>query len=782
MSRFFKKSMVKNIILIIIFATILIISLSNIKLDMSIYKLLPENETLSRTLSILEKSPVADKVILYIDFFEEDKLQEYVSTIQSMIDETYFYKNEKNKDRAIGEKWTLINFMPKATDINDILAFAEDNNLLLYPYEILPNPFTEEAMADRLQKSENYLDGMAFSEPSESFFNDPLFMGFDFLSLLNTGGSFTHLPKFNGILSSDGKAYIKIFNAGFLSQDYDNSKTLSLLDKKISEYAKKNGFNAFLYCAHLYYLESFSNISGEMSLIFFFSIFLTFLIFYLFFRKFTILLYAIMPILGGFAFKFMFIAIFKGSFGGISFAFGATIAGIAIDYVVNYLSKISLYPTLKEFRKKVGFSLFLGCGTTLLVFVILMFSDISSLKEIGLAGFLGILFSFLIAFFVLQKIIPPEEYCCNIRVLNMPKTNKYVFGLWIIFIFVVLFGVFSSRFEDNLKGLDNRHPKLDKRIAQIQSHFNESTDSNFLVFQGKDRGDILENASKAFHVLYKENRELAFLSPSLFYLPENLFNSRKEFVKNNFNVNLFKKVLGNSSFESDAFDSFLNNIKNIDILQVSNYPSYVENVIDKMIVDIDGKEYLLIQVNDTKKADTIKSILSQHDIDFFIMNAFKDSASGLVAFEKRAVVLIFIAIFFIAIVLSIAYRNILSALFAIFPPLSAVLACIATATFTGRGVNIMHITSSIILIGIGVDYGIYVVTAFKNGYSDREKNMTYQSILICALTTLAGFGVLAFSSNQAVFSLGSGMFAGIVTAFLTSYLIVPFLYQKFVKK
>ena len=783
--------MKRNIILIVIFALILVFSILNINIDMSIYKLLPENKILMRTVSILEKSPVADKVLLYIDSFQPDSLQTHTSAIQSIIDSTHFYKNEKNKNIAIEDKWTLSSVMPKFKDINDMLSFAQDNSLLLYPYELLGNPFTKESMVERLVKKENYLDTLAFSEPTEEFFNDPLVMGFDFLSLLNINRGSGYATKFDGVVANDGKAYIKIFNAYFLSEDYENSKSLYELDKKINEYAKKNGINAFLYCPHLYYLESYRKINSEISLIFIFSIILTFLVFYLFFNRISILLYAVMPILGGFALTFLTIAIFKKNYGGISIAFGATIVGIAIDYVVHYISKITLYPTLKEFREKVSFSLFLGCGTTLLIFIILLFSDIASLQEIGLIGFLGVLFCFLLAFFVLQSIIPPEKYKVTIRVLNMPKTNKYIFIGWVVFIIIIICGVIFGKFENDLKAMDNKHPKLDNRIAKIQNHFNQSTFSNFLVFT-TDNGEyidnkeyfnnkdkILENASRAFNLLYKNNREFYFMSPSFFYVPYNIIMQRKEFIKKNFDIDLFKKVLSKSDFQENVFDNFISNIKNIDSLEISGIPLYIDNIIDKMFIDIKGQEYLLIQINNSKNGEIIESILENNNINYFIVNAFKDSAEGLVDFEKKAVILIFIALILIMIILFVVYKNIFCGLLAILPPLMAVLSCIATATFTGRGVNIMHITSSIILIGIGVDYGIYVTTAFKHNYSDKEKNMTYQSILICALTTLAGFGVLTFSSNQAVFSLGSGMFAGIVTAFLTSYLVIPFLYEKF---
>ena len=94
----------------------------------------------------------------------------------------------------------------------------------------------------------------------------------------------------------------------------------------------------------------------------------------------------------------------------------------------------------------------------------------------------------------------------------------------------------------------------------------------------------------------------------------------------------------------------------------------------------------------------------------------------------------------------------------------------------------MHLSASVIILGVGVDYGIYVVGIFRKPHSDEERQNIFQSLLICALTTLAGFAVLSLSSNQAVFSLGSTMFFGVVISLLTSYFALPFLIELLNKK
>ena len=130
----------------------------------------------------------------------------------------------------------------------------------------------------------------------------------------------------------------------------------------------------------------------------------------------------------------------------------------------------------------------------------------------------------------------------------------------------------------------------------------------------------------------------------------------------------------------------------------------------------------------------------------------------------------------------IYFRHPLYGLLAAAPMIVGLMAAFGIALWTRRGFNIMHFAAGIVVLGIGVDYGIYIVDAYRRRHSAEELNATIQSMFISGLTTIAGFGVLIISSNRSIFSLGSASFAGIVTAFLTAYLFVGWVCERIVKK
>ncbi|HPO48899.1 MAG TPA: MMPL family transporter [Spirochaetota bacterium] len=819
---FLKKRRVVSILIFIVSIVVIIFSTLNIKLDASIQSLFPKDKIMERAVGLTGLSPVADKIILYVGNLENEKdLPLRIGEINAIVEEEFFvpqkikinyfndnvlnnlseedknkilsfYNKDENyyvKDKKLSKEnkrfleeifkkinFTLKNAIPDGDDINKIMEYSSRNSLALFPHEWGENIFSASEIEKRLKKKEDYLLSTPFFSPNEEFFLDPLASSFDILKLANAGSSGKFFPEFGGVLSKDRKSYIKVFKSHFFSEDYENSEKIYNLDKKINAYAKKNNFTSFLYCSHLYYLDSFKSIQLEIALIFILSVVLTLTIFYLFFKRLGVLFYGFIPIVGGFAMTFLIIAIFKKEYGGIAFAFGSTTAGISIDYTIHYLSKLCLYPNLSELRKKLTFSMFLGFITTISAFFLLFFSKIKSLEEIAFFGFLGITFAFLLNYFVLQKLIPPEEYQCSLKKINIPQFGLKGFILWIIFMLAIIVGIFFSRFEDNIMNLDKKHKIMDKRANIIKTNFLESSESVFLVFTGENKDEILDKSLEALKYLNKE--EISFLTPAIFMPSKNIIETRKKIIKSNFNKDVFNDKITSTIFDKDSFNLWISSISDIDSLKLSETPKYIREEAESMFVNWEGDDYLLIQINGRERSKKIKEILTQNKVDFFIVDAVNDSGKSLVDFEKKSMKLILISLFVVFIFLVIAYKNVIYAFIALMPPLVALLSTFAIATFTGKGFNIMHLSGSVVLLGIGVDYGIFMVGVFRTAHSEREIQNTFQSLFMCALTTLAGFAVLSFCSNGAVFSLGTTMFFGVVSALLTSYLTLPFLLKK----
>lgn len=139
--------------------------------------------------------------------------------------------------------------------------------------------------------------------------------------------------------------------------------------------------------------------------------------------------------------------------------------------------------------------------------------------------------------------------------------------------------------------------------------------------------------------------------------------------------------------------------------------------------------------------------------------------------------LLALAIVLIVGLLAIKYRRVGEAVVALLPTLVGAAMMLAAMALTEARLNLVSLAAAPLLIGVGVDYGIFVVGVVKRTAIEREEGLldlaaTGHAVTLCALTTLIGFGSLAFSHIPAVRSLGILLTAGVLGALLGTFLIV----------
>jgi predicted exporter len=194
--------------------------------------------------------------------------------------------------------------------------------------------------------------------------------------------------------------------------------------------------------------------------------------------------------------------------------------------------------------------------------------------------------------------------------------------------------------------------------------------------------------------------------------------------------------------------------------------------------------YFMVHIGDRERAEKVYACLESLNVEFVPVDIMRDSVEGLKTFEMKSMILIAVAVVLIFFAIFIAFKNVRIAFTSILPIIAGLVGILGINAIMRNPINIMHITSAILVVGIGVDYGILSSSTWnmwlkKELTGDdwlKKRNSTVQSILAAALTTLASFGLLAISSSGALFSLGISMIFGIIFAFCTAVLIVPLAY------
>jgi predicted RND superfamily exporter protein len=105
---------------------------------------------------------------------------------------------------------------------------------------------------------------------------------------------------------------------------------------------------------------------------------------------------------------------------------------------------------------------------------------------------------------------------------------------------------------------------------------------------------------------------------------------------------------------------------------------------------------------------------------------------------------------------------------------------LAVMRLGGIKLNMVNLVAAPLLIGINIDYGIFLVSlarAAGNRGATRlelmeEIGTSCHAVLVCALTTVLGFGSLVFMAIPAVRSLGVAVSVGVTASLAATVLFL----------
>ena len=106
---------------------------------------------------------------------------------------------------------------------------------------------------------------------------------------------------------------------------------------------------------------------------------------------------------------------------------------------------------------------------------------------------------------------------------------------------------------------------------------------------------------------------------------------------------------------------------------------------------------------------------------------------------------------------------------AMVPVVTGLVCMLGIMGMLGLEFNIFNIAATILIIGLCVDYGIFMVCKLTEG-SDHTTN---RSVLVSGLTTLAGLGALALARHPSMHSIGITVLLGIGAGIPAALLVIP---------
>lgn len=191
--------------------------------------------------------------------------------------------------------------------------------------------------------------------------------------------------------------------------------------------------------------------------------------------------------------------------------------------------------------------------------------------------------------------------------------------------------------------------------------------------------------------------------------------------------------------------------------------SPLSRVMDSL-VELDGRWAVVTYLRGVRSGDGVRALLADLD-GVHYMDQTEIISEVYRGFREDTLRMIGLGSVIVFIVLVVRYRVFMRGVLAFLPPGLAALATFGLFGLLDIRVNVVSAVSLLVVLGMGVDYGIFVVDSAL--YPERL-GPTLSSLLISCLTSISVFGVLAFSEQSALHSLGLTVAVGTSFALILS--------------
>jgi predicted exporter len=229
-------------------------------------------------------------------------------------------------------------------------------------------------------------------------------------------------------------------------------------------------------------------------------------------------------------------------------------------------------------------------------------------------------------------------------------------------------------------------------------------------------------------------------------------------------------------FSKGAFDPFLQRLSTraVPVTPEDLREAGLGEALESMIVRSEDKVRLLTLVPNTKEMIDLMAAFTNEtkNIRMVSQARFGDMISK--ALGNDFIRFIVMASLMVIILLILVFREIKKVVSALVPVVTGLVFMAGVMGFFGMRFNLFNIVATILVIGLGVDYGIFMVCRLTEAYD----HLTERAVLISGLTTLSAFGALVLARHPALHSIGVTVLFGIGAAIPSALFVIPAIYRR----
>jgi len=500
------------------------------------------------------------------------------------------------------------------------------------------------------------------------------------------------------------------------------------------------------------------------------------------------ILLAALPISVGFVMAAAATILWFGTIHMITFAFGSSLIGVAIDYPVLYLSHHRMTggewnPRLALRRIMPG--LLLGALTTLLGYAALSLAPFPGLRQMALFSSVGLASALITVLvwlpgFLTRATMQTHEprlviweqtfLVAMIHRWNHVRRETLAFFSIGILLFIVG-GLGKLRVNDDIRCLQRPAEALAAESAFVQRGMKGFGDSRFILVRAETLEDLLQRQDALQERLQSfltagtltSVQSLAPFLPSMQRQRDDRALLQQAFLAHPESVRHTLTALGLSA---DVARHFLEDLRRpVVFLSLEDWLRSPASQMLRALWIGDTAHGFASAVLISGKADSSQLIPALKDLPgvrFF--DQMEEYTALFRRYRRLSVGLIGMAYVVVWALMMVRY-GVKGGTLVTAPSVGAILLTFALFGWCHVPVHLIHCLSALLVLSMGIDYTIYFAESARAGMPAAP---TFLAVTLCATTALLSFGLLALCRTPVLSSIGMTVFCGMALAFLLS--------------
>lgn len=504
----------------------------------------------------------------------------------------------------------------------------------------------------------------------------------------------------------------------------------------------------------------------------------------------------------------------------VSLGFAGILLGLAVDYGVVHYQEAMASPNaiIPEIRRAIGPSIFWAAVTTISAFLVLNFSGLPGLAQLGSLVALGVTLSALVMLFAFlpplfrdrmkrrreqfisgagtageQNGRSPAAPVATAQNTKVPSSKPgMAFSLTALLALgaglVLSFG--WPRLDHTANALRPQNSPAYAALDEIKNHLTQNREPLWLITTGQNETEVAHHLEQAASVLGRAatNQLIdSFTLPiALWPRPEYQAANRAAVAgilaeRNSLRSAALAEGFGaNSLVMTDhILDSWQGALATDRVFWPTNETS--RWILEKMVARPHG-EFLAVgfvypKTNSPVTPASISPWAEELSREGFVISGWellgpsilKRVQQNLWKVAAPMVALVLLSLF-------LAFRRPAEILLSLAVLALSGLCLLAVMRLAGWSWNLLNLMALPLMLGSGVDYSIFLQLALRRHHGDMAAahRSVGRALLLCGGTAVAGFGSLSLSTNAGMASLGQVCAVGIGCNMLFSVYLLPF--------